>query len=45
MRVLIDTSIWINYFKSGVNSNGLDSLLDDNLIVINNIILAGLIPF
>lgn len=45
MRVLIDTSIWIDYFKSGVNSNGLDSLLDDNLVVINNIILAELVPF
>ncbi len=45
MRVLIDTSIWIDYFKSGVNSNGLDGLLDDNLIVINNIILAELVPF
>ena len=45
MRVLIDTSIWIDYFKSGANSNGLDSLLDDNLIVINPIILAELIPF
>ncbi len=45
MRILIDTSIWIDYFKSGANSNGLESLLDDNLIVINNIILAELVPF
>jgi predicted nucleic acid-binding protein len=45
MRVLIDTSIWIDYFKSGANSNGLDSLLDDNLVAINNIILAELVPF
>jgi hypothetical protein len=45
MRVLIDTSIWIDYFKSGNNSNELDELLDDNLLVINNIILAELVPF
>ncbi|MEQ1620137.1 MAG: PIN domain-containing protein [Methylococcales bacterium] len=45
MRVLIDTSIWIDYFKSGNNSNELDGLLDDNLVVINNIILAELVPF
>ena len=45
MRVLIDTSIWIDYFKSGANSSGLDSLLDDNVVVINNIILAELVPF
>ncbi|WP_432742530.1 PIN domain-containing protein [Methylobacter sp. G7] len=45
MRVLIDTSVWIDYFKSGANSSGLDGLLDDNLVVINNIILAELVPF
>lgn len=45
MRVLIDTSVWIDYFKSGINSSGLDSLLDDNSVVINNIILAELVPF
>jgi hypothetical protein len=45
MRILIDTSIWIDYFKSGTNSSRLDSLIDDNLIVINNIILAELVPF
>jgi predicted nucleic acid-binding protein len=45
MRVLIDTSIWIDYFKSGANSKELDSLPDDNLVVINNIILAELVPF
>lgn len=45
MRILIDTSIWIDYFKSGANSSRLDSLIDDNLIVINDIILAELVPF
>ena len=45
MRVLIDTSVWIDYFKSGANSNRLDDLLDDNLVVINNVILAELVPF
>ncbi|MCK9397750.1 MAG: PIN domain-containing protein [Methylobacter sp.] len=45
MRILIDTSIWIDYFKSGTNSSELDGLLDDNLIVTNNIILAELVPF
>jgi len=45
MRILIDTSIWIDYFKSGANSSGLDTLIDDNLIVINDIILTELVPF
>ncbi len=45
MHILVDTSIWIDFFKSGANSTKLDSLLEDNLIVINDIILAELVPF
>ncbi len=45
MLILVDTSIWIDYFKSGVNSDDLDTLIDENLVVTNDIILAELIPF
>jgi hypothetical protein len=45
MGVLVDTSIWIDYFKSGNDSKDLDFLIDENLIVTNNIILAELIPY
>ena len=45
MHILVDTSIWVDYFKCGSNSTKLDSLLEDNLIVINEIILAELVPF
>jgi len=45
MRILIDTSAWIDYFKSGTNSGALDDLLENNQVVINDIILAELIPF
>ena len=45
MHILVDTSIWVDYFKSGSNSSKLDSMLEDNLIVINDIILAELVPF
>ncbi len=45
MQVLVDTSIWIDYFKSGLNSEKLDELLDDNSVLTNDIILAELIPF
>jgi len=45
MRVLVDSSVWIDYFKSGENSASLDMLIDENLIVINDIILAELVPF
>jgi len=45
MVVLVDTSIWIDYFRGGNNSGDLDFLVDENLIVINDIILAELIPY
>lgn len=45
MDILVDTSIWIDYFREGDNSNSLDTLIDDNLIVTNEIILSELIPF
>ena len=44
MSVLVDTSIWIEYFRSGNNFEKLDFLIDENLIVINDLILAELIP-
>jgi len=44
MPVLVDTSIWIEYFRSGSNSEKLDFLIDENLIVINDLILAELVP-
>ena len=45
MTVLIDTSIWVEYFKNGNNSSDLEILIDNNIVVTNNIILAELIPF
>lgn len=31
MQVLVDTSIWIDYFKGGNHSEKLDFLIDENL--------------
>ncbi|MCP5244728.1 MAG: PIN domain-containing protein [Burkholderiales bacterium] len=45
MQVLVDTSIWIDYFRSGEHSAPLDNLIDENLLVINDIILAELVPY
>jgi hypothetical protein len=45
MSVLVDTSIWVEYFRSGHNSEKLDFLIDENLVVTNDLILAELIPF
>ena len=44
MSVLVDTSIWVAYFRSGDNSEKLDFLIDENLIVINDLVLAELVP-
>jgi predicted nucleic acid-binding protein len=44
MSVLVDTSIWIEYFRTENNSEKLDFLIDENLIVINDLILAELVP-
>ena len=43
--VLVDTSIWIDYFRSGQNYEKLEFLIDENLVVTNDLILAELIPF
>lgn len=45
MSVLVDTSIWVEYFRTGDNSEKLDFLIDENLIVTKDLILAELIPF
>jgi len=45
MEVLVDTSIWIDYFRGGDSSKDLDFLIDENLIVTNEIILAELVPY
>ena len=45
MLILVDTSIWIEYFRSGNNSEKLDFMIDENIVVINDLILAQLVPF
>jgi predicted nucleic acid-binding protein len=45
MSILVDSSIWIEYFRSGKNSKKLDVLIDENLIATNDLILAELVPF
>jgi predicted nucleic acid-binding protein len=44
MSVLVDSSVWIDYFKSGEYSKELDFLIDENLICINDLILTELVP-
>jgi predicted nucleic acid-binding protein len=45
MQVIVDSSIWIDYFRDGGKSKHLDFLIDENLVMINDLILAELIPF
>jgi predicted nucleic acid-binding protein len=44
MSVIVDTSVWLDYFRRGNNSAKLDFLIDEDLIVISDLILAELVP-
>lgn len=44
MSVLVDSSAWIDYFRGSENPAKLDLLIEENLVVINDLILAELIP-
>ena len=45
MSVLVDTSVWVEYFRNGNNCEPLDFLIDENLAVTNDLVLAELIPY
>jgi hypothetical protein len=45
MTVLVDTSVWIEYFRPGNDLDKLDFIIDENLVVTNDLILAELVPF
>jgi predicted nucleic acid-binding protein len=44
MNILVDSTIWIDYFRGGSDSEILDKFIDENLICTNNLILAEIIP-
>ena len=43
MSVLVDSSVWIEYFRGGTQTT-VDSLIDENLVVVNDLILSELLP-
>lgn len=43
-NVLVDSSVWIEYFRGKKETLVLDELIDLNQICINNLILSELIP-
>ena len=45
MQVLVDSSVWIDYFRGGTKSDDLDILIDENLIATNDLILTELVPY
>ena len=44
MSVLVDSSIWIEFFRGSDNDARLDFLIEENLVVVNDLILAELVP-
>lgn len=44
MSVLVDSSVWIDYFRGAGDPAPLDRLIEDGLIVTNDLILAELTP-
>jgi len=44
MSILVDSSVWIDYFRDGKYSNQLDYFIEQNIISTNDLILAELIP-
>lgn len=44
MSVLVDSSIWVEYFRGSAGDGKLDFLIEENLVVVNDLILAELIP-
>ena len=44
MSVLVDSSVWIDYFRDVAKQEKLDFLIEQNLVSTNELILAELIP-
>jgi len=44
-KILVDSSVRIDYFNEGSNSIDLSDLLDNNFICVNDLILSEIIPF
>lgn len=44
MRVLVDSSVWVAYFRGTADLPDVDWLIEKNLVVTNDLILAELLP-
>jgi predicted nucleic acid-binding protein len=44
MSILVDTSVWIDYFRGTGSADRVDRLIEENLVATNDLILAELVP-
>jgi predicted nucleic acid-binding protein len=44
MSILVDSSVWIDYFRDTGKADVLELLIEENLVVTNELILTELIP-
>ncbi len=44
MSVLVDSSVWVEYFRGPGPQERLDFLIEQNFVAVNDLILAELIP-
>lgn len=44
MSVLIDSAVWVDYFRDAGRADVVELLIEENLVVTNELILAELIP-
>lgn len=44
MKVLVDSSVWVDYFRGTSDLPAVDWLIEEDLVVTNDLILAELIP-
>lgn len=44
MSVLVDTSVWVDYFRGAGGADEVDGLIDENLVATNDLVLAELLP-
>ena len=44
MRILVDTTIWLDYFRGTGYADALDLLIEENLVLTNELMLAELLP-
>jgi predicted nucleic acid-binding protein len=45
VNILVDSSVWIDYFRGRKNAHRLDELIFEDLVCVNDLILAELVPF